>query len=333
MTHAPLRDRSLRRCYYNSLWLAEHICGDGAIAQELSESRLRVGEELSVGPGELREVERCSDLDPETFRSRYLRRGVPVVFEGAAAGWKAVDRWSPAFFAENYNDTPVQLINAAVEDVDADGYDPRGKVTTVGEVVAAMSRGEKDYPRFVPLLHAHPELLQDFDGAWLQSLRGPLSFDAMFQFFMGGAGTNTALHGAIPNNLFVQVYGEKEWWIYPPAATPVFRPPMLRATYFMSPVDVAGAQELPASGWHTVLKPGDVLYNPPFYWHQVRNLSATIGVGMRWFALSSILRSSVTQTLLTLMSRNPPIWRARQNRTNFVKNFVESAPHRGRSDE
>lgn len=340
MTGPIKRDRGWPRLAYNLCWLAEHVAGDGAIGARLGEAResLALHATRAVSPNATRtlQVARRRDLSPDEFRREYLGPGIPVVLEGFATDWPAARKWTPAFFAENHGDVPIQLINAAVEDLDGDQYDPAGRTTTVAQVVAAIEAGERDYPRFVPLLHLRPELQRDFDAAALLALRGTLSLETMFQFFMGGAGTNTALHGAIPNNFFVQVYGRKQWWIYPPASTPVFRPPMLRATYFMSPVDVAAEGDRreagleAVQGWTTVLEPGDVLYNPPFYWHQVHNLTTTIGVGMRWFGVASILRSSVTQTLLTLMSTNPPVWRARRNRTDFVKNFTESRPARVR---
>jgi len=36
------------------------------------------------------------------------------------------------------------------------------------------------------------------------------------RLFMGGANTTTSVHNAIGSNLFVQLHGEKTWWLYPP---------------------------------------------------------------------------------------------------------------------
>jgi len=73
-----------------------------------------------------------------------------------------------------------------------------------------------------------------------------------------------------------------------------------------------------------ILKPGDVLFTPSFYWHKVENLTDTIGVGYRWLAFQSFMKSSKTQTLLTLLSNNPSILSARKNRHDFSKIFSMS---------
>lgn len=324
-----------RRREWNGLWIADHILGDLGPNRALDGRRQRLIAEMTQilvddGPGEVREVDRRQNLDAQDFVDEYLATNTPVVLAGRAKDWPAVRNWTPSLFEDEYGDAPVQLINASRDDVSGGEFSPVGKVTTVGEVVRDIEAGGGDYPRFVPLLHQFPELARAFDRDFLRSLRGPMGVEMMFQFFLGGQATDTALHAAIPNNLFVQVYGRKKWWIYPPKYTPLFRPPMLRATYFMSPVDVTDSADHGfvdhLDGYEVVLEPGDILYNPPFHWHQVLNLTTTIGVGTRWFGVPSILQSSLTKTLLTLLAKNPPIWRARQNRTDFVQNFVESVP-------
>ncbi|MBA2660688.1 MAG: cupin-like domain-containing protein [Bradymonadaceae bacterium] len=324
---------------WKSLWLLDHLLGETRLNRSLDASRARLTAELeamlvSSNRGGIQAIERRVDLGPDDFVENYLKPGKPVVLSGVAREWPAVKRWTPSFFEQNYGDVPVQLINASRQDLAGEQYNPVGSVITLGQVARDIEAGGAAYPRFVPLLHQHPELSEDFDKAHLASLRGRFGADMMFQFFMGGAGTNTALHCAIPNNLFVQIYGRKRWWIFEPKFSPVFRPPMLRSTYFISPVDVSMPEATAilkyVNGYEIVLDPGDVLYIPPFYWHQVENLTSTIGVGVRWFNIASILKSSTTQTLLTLLSTSPTIWQARKNRTDFIRNFVQSAAVKGR---
>ena len=59
--------------------------------------------------------------------------------------------------------------------------------------------------------------------------------------------------------------------------------------YFVSSFDPARPDydAFPAArglqGLQVELHPGDVLYNPPFWWHKVDNPTVSIGVGFRWF--------------------------------------------------
>ena len=73
--------------------------------------------------------------------------------------------------------------------------------------------------------------------------------------------------------------------------------------------------------WECTLESGDVLFNPPFWWHQVHNVTPSIGVGFRWFDLIDNLKSSPMGTALTLLATNPPIWTATKHRANFAAIF------------
>ena len=73
-----------------------------------------------------------------------------------------------------------------------------------------------------------------------------------------------------------------------------------------------------AAGDRDALEAGDILYNPPFYWHYVRNPTASIGVGVRFYDVPRILGASTTQGLLTLMASNPPVWVGRRLRFDFA---------------
>ena len=72
-------------------------------------------------------------------------------------------------------------------------------------------------------------------------------------------------------------------------------------------------------GWTIVLEPGDILYNPPFYWHQVRSLDLNIGIGFRWYSIPSMLKSSITQTILTLTASNPSVRQAKKMEGRYAE--------------
>ena len=74
-----------------------------------------------------------------------------------------------------------------------------------------------------------------------------------------------------------------------------------------------------AKGWHVVLEPGDILYNPPFFWHEVHNLDITVGFGYRWFSVNEIVKSSMIKFILTLIATNPSIRQAKKLEENFAK--------------
>jgi hypothetical protein len=320
------------RWNYNRLWLTEHLLGARRF-QAHFQSRQRQNEAAlhrhyaNRGKAELQQIDRRKDLDPASFRREYLRTGTPVVLEGAALDWTCTQKWTPRFFAENYGDDPVLLVNAGTEDLNRSKM--RSQATTMAQVVQGMEAGTGEYARFAPVLSNHPELLQALDHNWLKARTDRIKSGVGHQFFMGGPDTTTAMHSAVGGNLFAQIYGDKEWWIYPPTCTPIFRPPRQRTPFFFTDFDAEApnSQRYPlapfARGWTTRLKAGDVLFNPPFYWHQVRNHSLSIGVGFRWYGAMSILRASAWHLLLTVLSTNPPMWVGRAHREDFAKLYAE----------
>lgn len=275
--------------------------------------------------GERRPVARWRG-SADAFVAEVLPRGEPVVLEGAARDWPAVQRWSPAFFAERLGAEPVRLLHMDPEDAGSGRHD--GVDTTMGEALARLQEGNSAYLRFIPALMQYPDLQAMLDVAWLRARRGPLSPPGNLHLFIGGAGTDTGLHSAVPANLFVQVHGRKHWVLYPPSASPLFRPPMERAMYFASRFDpdrpdpVAFPEACRLTGLEVELEPGDVLYNPPFWWHKVSNPTVSIGVGFRWFPPHRCFQASPTQWLLTYLSVNPPFWEGARLGLDFTKIFT-----------
>src|SRR3990172_8570898 len=193
----------VQRLAYNGLWFAEHLFGQGLLAQgpggalfQWQKRRLRqsIARRMSrKGRGRVFPIEERSDLGPEEFGRSYLREARPVVMRGIANAWECCRSWSPSLFAERYGNDRVLF----------DHFDRKWVAGFVGREVKLW--GERG------------------DAIPLRS-----------QLFIGERGTHTSLHCAMTNNLFVQVYGEKKWIIYPPSYNPILEPPVTRAPGFFA---------------------------------------------------------------------------------------------------
>ncbi len=341
------RLNSLDCLLFNLMWVVDHVFGSSVEGTTVSSDkrlfqdgrqqvRHRVGEQLAAQhithhiP-----INKLDALSIPEFRKKHQSPHIPVVLTGAAKEWTCCQTWSPEFFAERYGDDEVTLLQIATEDLGRPQFEPIGQTISLQELVERLRQGDRDfYWRFSPLMHRHPELQEDFDSTWLQSFREWNAYRGfeLFQLFMGCRGTNTALHNAPASNLFVQVYGRKRWLIYAPIYNPIFDPPLTRSPYFFSKFDPEHPDSALFPGcehmicYETVLDPGDVLYLPPYYWHQVTNLTDSIGVGYRWITLSSMMSASFIQTLLTFMSTNPPVFRNPVSRRNQDPDLVTKVP-------
>jgi hypothetical protein len=321
-----------QRIEYDIIWFMEHVLGENTVDLLLpgrkNDLKKRILEYVTKRGNKAQsfEVERRKNLSIAEFKNTYLRLGIPVVMEGAADEWECVKKWDPEFLANKYGDDKVSLIDASPDDYNNVNYNL--EMTTLKDVILSMDEGPiKKYSRFNSILHDHPELKKDFDKNWLKSMRNLISSGETFQVFIGGKGTKTHIHCASEHNLFTQVYGRKHWIIYPPIYDCVLTPQVTRTPYFHTAFDPDNPdyENYPAmeflDRYECLLEPGDVLFNPPSYWHHVKNLSGSIGVAFRWFAPYDSFRLDFMQALLTILSVNPPFLVAAKYRTNFPKIF------------
>lgn len=111
------------------------------------------------------------------------------------------------------------------------------------------------------------------------------------QIFVGKEGTGSPFHHASVYNMFYMVDGKKTWWFIDPYDT-----------FLSYPVAVLGnaagillclwpneynKEAFPLFKYCPVytatLEPGDVLFNPPWWWHSIKNVTPkTVGVASRW---------------------------------------------------
>jgi hypothetical protein len=54
-----------------------------------------------------------------------------------------------------------------------------------------------------------------------------------------------------------------------------------------------------------VLEPGDVLWNPPWVWHGVQNLTESIAVSMWWFNVTRTFANNPVLTPLVMFLGEP----------------------------
>ena len=311
----------------------DHVFGGKAPATAFEKKRRQLQPLSEASPRPVKQIPVREGLSDQVVRDEYMRRGRPVVLKGRAADWPCVQEWSMEWLKRHYGGDRVDIFDPLDANSKEVNYDV--EVTTLSTILDAMEQGDvSKYSRFNRLLYDHPELVEHFDWQWLHQMRSTWSSGKTYQVFIGGKGTRTSLHCAGEHNLFTQVYGKKHWYFIEPQADVWLRPPVTRTPYFHSMFDPEkpdyGAYPGMASMqiWECTLEPGDVLFNPPFWWHQVHNLTPSIGVGFRWFDLVDNLSSNATGTALTLMATNPPIWTATKHRTDFAAIFkrMKSTP-------
>ncbi len=309
------RRERLRYGYYQFM---DHFFGRERSFRWHNKSRRRLYTNIhnrlkaSGSVGQTFEIERRKDLTLEEFKNHYIKKGIPVVIEGQANGWNCTKEWSLEYFKELYGEEEILFINhEAIED-------PYERLL-LKDVLDGIRKGEGKYYRFYPLLQRHPEHIKDFDYDWILKARHKFTIGENFQVFVGGKDSYTPLHNAFSCNIFTQAHGKKEWYLYPPYYSIVFDPDPAQNIYRSVSSRQGGAfnpfepdyDKFPLFRYidriHVELNEGDVFYNPPYWWHAVKNPEDSIGVGYRWLPPMHCLKKSPLYFFLDLCARNPTL--------------------------
>ncbi len=313
--------KRIQRFEYGVYQFLDHFFGRERMFKTLGQSKKRFYKNLTKtlkesGEGRIVPIERRKNLSIEDFKKYYLKKGIPVIMEGAANDWPCVTDWSLEYFKKLHGDDEILLVQLQKE-----GYPY--ETITLGEVIDDMKKGGNKYYRFYPLLERHPEHVKDFDYNWLLKHRNKINWFEAFQVFIGPKDSATGLHCAASCNVFVQVYGKKHWKIYPPYYTMIIDPDPVKNVYRHAPArSKTGTPfdpfnpnyEHPFELFQYVdhldaeLDPGDVLWLPPYYWHCVKNPTNSIGVSFRWFPPLYGFTIAPLYMLLDYTATNPPVW-------------------------
>jgi hypothetical protein len=322
-----------KRFQYGFYHTLDHFIGSKAGKALTINSRRRFYRNLHAylkekGKGQLLPLERRKDLSLKEFKDKYLRYGIPVILEGAAKDWPCVKKWSFNYFKELHGDDKIVMADQLY-------IENPYKEVTLAEVIDGINKGDGNYYRFYPLLQRHPEHLLDLDYKWLRSMRNKNTWMDSFQVFLGDDNTVTPLHNANLPNLFTQVVGEKKWTLYHHHNTAVIDPPPGKSSYRKAPYKTKEGPFNPfqpnydspyslfqyIDGYTLTLQPGDILWNPSFYWHAVQNQGKSIGIGYRWLPPAYCFKISFLYSFLDLFSARPPIWKSMQMAREDV-NFI-----------
>ncbi len=311
-----------QRWTYGWIQFVEHFLGKDRAQAIVGKTRSRFYRKAHIklkeqGPGQILPLERRTDLTYKEFMRDYVRKGRPVIMEGAAKDWACVKNWSIDYFKENFGDDDINMLDQSTQEMALE----RMKLRDVLENI--QSEGSK-YLRFYPFLFKHPERLADFDYEWLRARRKRGTIAEAFQVFIASKGKYTPMHNASQGNLFIQAYGEKSWVLYSNHYTPIVDPRPARNMYRNAPFKKPEGPFNPhnpdfetpytlfqyADGYEFTLKPGDVFWNPPYYWHTVQNPSNSIGISYKWIAPAYNWWKSPLYYFLEMCATKPNIFKS-----------------------
>jgi len=232
-------------------------------------------------------IERRADLSAEEFLERYYSTNRPVILTGKMQGWPALDAWNPAYLKAKLGDREIELQGGRTNDPQFEmRKDDHRTRATFGEFIDRIGAkaGNDAYITAYNSVHNDAALaplyedLGTLDEFLLRPATGPFGM-----FWIGPAGTFTSLHHDLTNNFIAQITGRKHIKLLPPSETGK----LYNVKHVFSEVPDLDDPNLNVDRYEDLtrvriydltLKPGEILFIPVGWWHQVRSLDFSVTI-------------------------------------------------------
>lgn len=252
------------------------------------------------------------EIDSKKFKEVSNNFTRPVVIKGLLKNSKACKKWNLDYFSHNYGDVELPIvIDASIEKhkkyITSTSQKDNVTYMRVDKIMERIRKCEKTYINNVSRIFGlHPELVDDLCLEDIEPATGVDMKNAnnVNQMFFGAKGTGTSLHSAITGNFFINIKGRKHWYLIDPIHTDYMLPSMSRTGLFaVSHLDICDAKKgdyiLNIPRFEVVLEDGDVLYNPPWWWHAITNESEyTIACANRYIHIGAALTNNFLYSLI-----------------------------------
>lgn len=236
------------------------------------------------------QLERFNGITPDEFRVEFVAKRKPVILQDATKNWKALEKWSPEFWKNNYDKRRVVIDEKEyfLEDV-------------INLSLNSNEQNPAPYYRNVRIAHEYPELVSDISpeseyclpNYFLHKIFTPLRTSlfayGQYELFIGGKGRSFPyLHYDVPGaDTFIhQIAGEKELILFSPDDSKYLYPKTSAEFNVSSIPDIENVSldKFPlfsnATKLIAILKPGESIYFPSGWWHTAKMLSFSISIGI-----------------------------------------------------
>ena len=250
-------------------------------------------------------LERVDGLAAADLNKYFLGRE-PVLFTEETGAWNGLTTWNHGYLKNVPCSTPVKIRPPRDSHLAATGVTKYVELGEYAEMMEAYEEGVKNgtisrsslppYLHDTPLIKYAPELVRDFPNFPAQYLPRwyRQNWAELALFFIGSAkGLTTLPCGSSgTHNLFFQLAGTTRFIIVPAEDGSCCH----RMNWHWSPIDAenpdyrAYPRYSDARPVECVIGPGEILYMPPWTWHQARIIEPSISFNIDWHTASSAWR-------------------------------------------
>jgi len=246
-----------------------------------------------MGNNEVYLLDRCDNLSHTEFKINYLLKKKPVIISNSFK-WKALAKWDLIYLKKISQDKVVTL-TVFEPTVNMPGSEVKLKLPEAIDLISNNTDKNKKYYLMQRSIHNFPELMPDI----AMPKYADNTHKHTINLWLGEKSINTKAHYDYSNNFLVQILGRKRVRLFAPTDTPYMytysindkvtmdgvHHPAVQASKIAN-IDLVDLNEFPnikhATPFEGILNPGDLLYIPAGWWHEIKSLDVSISINFWW---------------------------------------------------
>lgn len=271
---------------------APQKAADGASAEKLSWLMGSLERLRAIAPAQI--IAQKRGLSAENFRDAHYAANWPVILSGELADWPALSRWTPDYLARAVGAQPVQVQTRRAANPNFErnmaAHSALMPFDAFIETISLPGSGNDTYLTAYNSA-ANVEALSSLEGdlGFIDRLLSRNVAQPHGMLWIGPAGSFTPLHHDLTNNLLLQITGRKVVLLAAPGETPrLYNDHHVYSQIrdLTEPGLVGRFPKLDGLRVHRViLQPGEALFIPLGWWHQVTALDFSVSIthtNFRW---------------------------------------------------
>lgn len=232
------------------------------------------------------EIERIASPSLDEFYDKYLSRNKPVIITGFVEKWPAYNKWTIDYLANKIGDRLVPIVTI----VDGDYCNTTKSEMKLSEYIAYLQSGQEErrklYLAELPVKKYFSDLSDEMilPGYFNKKEGSPTS-----AIYVGKDNFSQLHFHEYGSAVNCMLYGEKSFRLYPPSETRyLYKYPWYSKLKNMSRTTalVPDPDEFPefhkAKAYDIVLKAGEMLFIPIYWWHAIQNRQINIATVTFW---------------------------------------------------
>jgi ribosomal protein L16 Arg81 hydroxylase len=253
------------------------------------ESLVNIQRQLSQLSPKSGTIERINRIDRGEFLEKYYATNTPVIILDMMSNWQAIKQWCPEYLKTKYGEAKVEILVDRNSDRNYEiNVQNHKKTVCLKEYIEMVVSGGETNDYY--MVANNQTLEREEFKSLLNDVKMPDFLDSInikqkIFFWFGPGGTITPLHHDPMNLIMAHIYGRKRWRLIDPKYT----------THIYNHIGVFSKIDLENPDYEqyplfkdvpvieTILEPGEIIFVPVGWWHQVKGLDVSIALSFTNF--------------------------------------------------